>query len=137
MPGQYCPKRDTIDARVIAEAKGEIPIVRFAYVDTAGQESPIKGLGSGLIDTQRNLVPDDASEGTTPWDVYTYSNEAPIDSDNDGMPDLWELDHNLNPNDFNDFKLIADNGYTNLENYLNSVDVVITASRELKNEIGF
>ena len=135
--GAILPKRDTIDARVIAEAKGEIPIVRFAYVDTAGQESPIKGLGSGLIDTQRNLVPDDASEGTTPWDVYTYSNEAPIDSDNDGMPDLWELDHNLNPNDFNDFKLIADNGYTNLENYLNSVDVVITASRELKNEIGF
>jgi parallel beta-helix repeat protein len=40
------------------------------------------------------------------------------DSDNDNMPDDWELTHNLNPNDPNDAKNDADNdGLTNFEEY--------------------
>jgi hypothetical protein len=45
--------------------------------------------------------------------------EAPLDSDNDGMPDAWETKHNLNPNDPADAALIAKSGYTNIEEYLN------------------
>lgn len=46
------------------------------------------------------------------------------DTDHDGLPNWWELAHNLNPNseaqDFSDANLDEDkDGYTNLEDYLN------------------
>ena len=44
-----------------------------------------------------------------------------MDTDHDGMPDTWETANGLNPNDANDRGIFATNGYTNLENYLNSL----------------
>jgi hypothetical protein len=44
---------------------------------------------------------------------------APKDSDRDGMPDAWELERRLNPNDANDGNETQPDGYTNLEHYLN------------------
>jgi pectate lyase len=127
--GDILPKRDTIDARIIAEAKGEIPIVRYAYIDSTGQESPVKGVETGVIDTQKNLVsPEDRAAGKTAWDVYTSSTDAPADTDQDGIPDDWENAHSLNSNDITDGRKIADNGYSNLENYLNSMDVATSVS---------
>ena len=51
------------------------------------------------------------------------SNGAPPDdSDLDGMPDNWETSQGLNPNDPADGAADADgNGYTNVEEYLNSL----------------
>ncbi len=47
---------------------------------------------------------------------------APLDSDHDGMPDVWEKAHGLNPNDPADRNGGKDRaGYTNLERYLNSL----------------
>jgi hypothetical protein len=45
------------------------------------------------------------------------------DSDNDGMPDDWEKKNGLNPNNAADAAQIAKNksGYSNIEEYLNSV----------------
>jgi hypothetical protein len=43
------------------------------------------------------------------------------DSDQDGMPDKWEIENGLNPDDPNDRNFDMDmNGYTNLEKYLNN-----------------
>ena len=45
------------------------------------------------------------------------------DSDGDGMPDWWELWHNLNPNDPSDATLDSDNdGVTNLNEYIAGTD---------------
>ncbi len=48
-----------------------------------------------------------------------------FDSDNDGMPDLWETANGLNPNDASDAKTYtldsSKQWYTNLEVYLNSL----------------
>jgi predicted neuraminidase/pectate lyase len=45
---------------------------------------------------------------------------APVDTDQDGMPDDWETAHNLDPKDPEDRNDDADrNGYTNLEERLN------------------
>ncbi|WP_144885375.1 pectinesterase family protein [Lacibacter cauensis] len=49
------------------------------------------------------------------------STTAPTDTDHDGMPDAWETANGLNPNDASDRGIFAANGYTNLENYLNSI----------------
>lgn len=50
------------------------------------------------------------------------SNTAPVDSDNDGMPDSWERSHKLNPTDPSDSAADKNkDGYTNLEEYLNSI----------------
>ena len=43
------------------------------------------------------------------------------DSDSDGIPDDWEAKHGLNPRNANDASLITKNGYSNIEEYLNSV----------------
>jgi len=134
--GAILPKRDTIDARVIAEARGEIPVVRYTHVTNDGQITPDKGVNSGIIDTQANLVPTEKQDTVTAWDVYTSSSDAPVDSDHDGIPDEWELDHGLNPEDITDGRLIAENGYSNLENYLNSNDI-ITSSENIKYDKNF
>ena len=54
------------------------------------------------------------------WPMYS-STVAPIDTDSDGMPDDWENDKNLNPKNANDGNSLATNGYTWLEEYINSL----------------
>lgn len=47
---------------------------------------------------------------------------APQDSDGDGIPDEWEQQHGLNPNDAADGSQVRSaSGYTNVEEYLNSL----------------
>ena len=43
----------------------------------------------------------------------------PLDSDNDGIPDAWELTHGLNPHDAKDANAVGTDGYTNIEEYIN------------------
>jgi hypothetical protein len=51
-----------------------------------------------------------------------HSIDPPLDSDHDGMPDAWETAQGLNPRDPTDRNQIqGKNGYTMLENYLNSL----------------
>jgi hypothetical protein len=46
----------------------------------------------------------------------------PVDSDHDGMPDAWEIERGLNPQDPADGAADRDgDGYTNVEEYLHSV----------------
>jgi hypothetical protein len=47
---------------------------------------------------------------------------AVADAARDGISDAWEKTHGLNPQDSNDQRLDRDgDGYTNLEEYLNSL----------------
>jgi pectate lyase len=46
---------------------------------------------------------------------------APTDTDRDGIPDAWETAHHLDPKNATDATGLAANGYTVLENYLNSL----------------
>jgi pectinesterase len=53
---------------------------------------------------------------------------APTDTDHDGMPDTYETNNSLNPNDPADRNGIATNGYTNLENYINGIVTAATVT---------
>lgn len=47
--------------------------------------------------------------------------EAPLDSNRDGIPDEWAIQHGVDPMDDNWAKELTEEGYTNLEVYLNSI----------------
>ena len=47
-----------------------------------------------------------------------YGGIKPKDTDNDGIPDEWEIENGLNPNDASDAVKINADGYTNLESYV-------------------
>jgi len=49
-----------------------------------------------------------------------FKGEKPADSDGDGMPDTWEKANGTDPTK-DDAMTIADNGYANIENYINSI----------------
>lgn len=49
------------------------------------------------------------------------------DDDNDGIPDQWEIDYGFDPFNYSDAFLDADNdGYSNLEEYLNNTNPLPT-----------
>jgi len=90
--------------------------------DTRNKTCTYPGSDSnGLIDSQDEL-------GDSPWPTLN-SEAAKTDSDGDGMPDEWETANGLDPNDGTDGARIADDGYTYLEHYLNSIVADITAAQ--------
>ena len=54
----------------------------------------------------------------TQWTMFAGA--KPTDTDNDGMPDWWEEANGTDKNQ-NDAMTKADNGYVNIENYINSI----------------
>jgi pectate lyase len=82
-------------------------------------------LVQGARDRTHHMI--DSQEEVGGWPDLK-STPAPKDSDGDGMPDRWELDHRLNPNDASDGNRESDDdGYTYLEKYLN--DLVSSENR--------
>ena len=54
--------------------------------------------------------------------LASASRPSNFDTDRDGMPDAWETANGLNPSNAADRNADADgDGYTNLEEYLNSL----------------
>jgi pectate lyase len=95
---------------VLASVGASLP--RRDSVDAQIIDEVRRGKGS-LIDSQQQM-------GGWP---ELKSSAPPRDSDNDGMPDSWERQHGLNPNDASDGAADQDkDGYTNLEEYLNGTD---------------
>ncbi len=99
--GACLPRRDTIDKRIIYET--------ITGTATYGGSW---GAGTGIIDSQNDVGG---------WPVL-FSAPAPVDTDHDGMPDDWEIMIGLDYEDDSDRNGdINSNGYTNLEDYLNSI----------------
>lgn len=94
--GASLPYRDYVDYYVINEVKS-------------------LGFKGELISTE-NTLPFGAPSTWTLWAGTTR-----VDTDKDGMPDDWETANSLNPNSASDAVTIASNGYTNIENYINSL----------------
>ena len=90
------------------------------------------GLSSGFINTQDDNKPVGAGSTWNAWPTLN-STAALTDTDGDGMPDEWETAHGLDPKKAADGNLLNDEGYTNLEVYLNSLVAEIT---EKQNEGG-
>jgi hypothetical protein len=95
--GNYWWSRDVIDSRVVNN-------VRDYTGPSLAASAPI------------------ASELSAVTGATTTSRAAVWDTDSDGMPNVWETAHGLNPSLNTDFKLDADgDGYVNLQEYLDEV----------------
>ncbi|MBR5653534.1 MAG: pectate lyase [Prevotella sp.] len=88
----------------------------------------------GIIDSQNDNKPADAGDDWSAWPTLE-SEAAPADSDGDGMPDTWENANGLDANDANDGAIVCADGYTNLENYLNSLVASITENEYAGGEV--
>ena len=102
--GCFLPHRDTLDQRIVNDV-----------INRTGR----------LIDVQGGYphgTPYSTSQSAWPT---LASGIAPVDSDHDGMPDAWETQRGLNPNDASDMNgYISTSGYSNVENYLNGDTLV-------------
>lgn len=96
--GATRPKRDEADARVVAQARRRCWPSGTDYI----------------IDSPSEFV--SATTDANGWPIL-QSTPAPVDSDGDGMPDTYEIANGLNPADAADAAAIAANGYSNVENY--------------------
>ena len=100
--------RDEVDERYMTEAQN-------GTATYTGSVTKKKGLIDVVADCQ----------GYTKENFPTGQRESGFDSDNDGMPDDWELANGLNPNSAADAKTYTLDSekqwYTNLEVYANSL----------------
>lgn len=113
--GASLPKRDAIDTRIIDETRnGYATYEGGTYKNRWPVPDALKKCG--IIDSQKDV-------GGWP---ELKSLPAPLDSDNDGMPDKWEKRYGFNPNDASDTSKDKDSdGYTNIEEYLNGTDPTV------------
>lgn len=100
-----------IDERLIHETitgTGKI----IAWADDPFNDDPTEGV------EWRNLL---ALRADTITGAVPFNRPADWDTDGDGMPDWWEIEHGLNPNVPDSNGDFDNDGYSNLEEYLNDV----------------
>ncbi|HEX6430792.1 MAG TPA: pectinesterase family protein, partial [Niastella sp.] len=98
--GCSLPNRDTLDQRIVNDVRNRTGKI----IDVQG------GYPHGTPYAQT----------VNAWPALAAVS-ALADSDHDGMPDNYETTNALDPNDATDRNGYASNGYTHLENYLNSL----------------
>ena len=93
-------------------------VLDFAGASKVRDSADIRVI-QGIRDRTHKLIDNEKQVGGWPT---LKSQKAPLDTDQDGMPDAWETKHKLNPTNPNDRNGDLDkDGYTNLEEYLNSL----------------
>ena len=115
--------RDEIDARYMEEAK----------TGTAKYKGSITK-SPGIIDKVSDV------NGYTEANFGKGSRPADFDTDNDGIPDAWEVANGLDPNDATDaltYSLDSKGYYTNLEVYANSLveDIMKQGNADAENKV--
>ncbi len=143
--GATIPCRDAVDRRVVEEVRtgqiiynkampedgyiGDLPFVRPNMRDTDGsykyRRHSKRSYTYGLITDIRQVG------GQPEYGPYTPY----VDTDKDGMPDEWEQQNGLNPNDPADANGdCTGDGYTNIEKYINAIPTKVKIDwRDLTN----
>ncbi|MFD2287693.1 polysaccharide lyase [Pedobacter petrophilus] len=116
--GASLPIRDAVDERIVKQvATGKIEVVADGKLP-AKQSYVKRRLPADSY--KQGIISDIAQVGGYP----EYKGKPYQDSDNDGIPDAYEIKKRLNPKDAADAVQITKSGYSNIEVYLNSlVDV--------------
>lgn len=113
--GRY--PHDAVDRRVVSDT-------RLRAVTCTGSKSNIPG----FIDSPDDTRPESAPADWSPFPVLK-SAPAPLDTDGDGIPDEFEDMYGLDKNNPADGNQKNNEGYTNLEFYLNMLVMPITQAQ--------
>jgi hypothetical protein len=112
--GATLPRRDAVDKRITEQVRtGKIVV----SPDIVPPTTQFKHRREPLDSYKQGIITDISQVGGYP----EYKGTAYKDSDSDGIPDDWETKNKLNPKDASDAGKVNGNGYSNIENYLNSV----------------
>jgi hypothetical protein len=113
--GATLPLRDPVDLRVVEQVKTG----KIAHVEDGKLPAKQNYVKRRLADDsyKKGIISDIAQVGGYP----KYNGKPYLDTDNDGIPDAWELKSGLNPKDASDAAKITKSGYANIEVYLNSL----------------
>jgi len=109
-----CPAVTTYDAKTAASM----------ILDSAGATRPRRDVSDARVvqGARRTCWPlgtdfiIDSPTEVGGWPVLESTN-LPLDTDQDGMPDFYEIENGLDPEDPSDGAAIAANGYSNVENW--------------------
>jgi len=114
--GAALPRRDAVDNRIIEEVRTGKIVYKEGGKTGVGKEFIKRRLPEDSY--KQGIISDISQVGGYP----EYKGTPYKDSDKDGIPDEWEKKQGLNPKDPKDALLDSGKGgYTNIENYLNSV----------------
>ena len=102
--------RDALDALMVSDARNA------SATYTGSNCTP------GIINNQDDNKPADAGDDWSAWPTLSTDSSIDItDTDGDGIPDVWEDANGLDKNNAEDGAATCDDGYTNLEHYMNSL----------------
>ena len=119
--GATLPRQDEQDARMLAEAAGTTDP---QYVGPSAPQN------LGIIDSQEDIafsredyfyINDSTVMGGYPFLDAIEGDSLALDTDGDGLPDLYEMEIGLDALDVADGAAITSEGYSQLELYLNGV----------------
>jgi hypothetical protein len=113
--GATLPKRDPVDRRITEQVRtGKIVYTNNVKLP----ETQFKHRRLAIDSYKEGVITDVNQVGGYP----DYKGTPYKDTDKDGMPDTWETKNGLNPNNAADAALDRNkDGYTNIEEYLNSI----------------
>jgi hypothetical protein len=120
--GANIPKRDPIDERIVRQVKSN----KIEYVENGNYDALLEDMKALRVSRRQQ---DDSYKLGIIYDITqvgglpAYQGKPRKDSDNDGMPDAWEIKYDLDPNDPSDaVKDCNGDGYTNIEKYINGIN---------------
>jgi hypothetical protein len=115
--GALLPKRDAVDLRVTEQVRTGVVKYNKEFNDTLKPQFKYRRLPKDSY--KYGVITDIREVGGYP----EYKGTPYKDTDNDGMPDDWEIKNKLNPKDPSDaMKDCNGDGYTNIEKYINNID---------------
>ncbi|QNL52516.1 polysaccharide lyase [Olivibacter sp. SDN3] len=114
--GATLPKRDAVDSRIVQEvATGKLDRLPNREIE----DSPFVKRRLPKDSYKQGIIVDVSQVGGYP----TYGGTPYKDSDNDGMPDEWEMQYGLDPFDPSDANGdVNGDGYTNIEKFIHGIN---------------
>jgi hypothetical protein len=115
--GANYPKRDAVDARIVLNARTGVIHVEKEVSTVDVPKFKYRRLAEDSY--KDGIITDISQVGGYP----EYKGTPRKDSDNDGMPDRWEIKYGLDPYNAADAVLDCNgDGYTNIEKYINGMN---------------